>query len=183
MNTWIMSSGLRPVSALGSLAAGLAFGLLPVSPAHAALGGAPMTPPSGAIVSNAVTHAATPAATPAATSAAASASVGSASSYTVHTTTLPVGTVVNEYVGEDGVVFGVAWQGPRIPNLPTLLDGYFPQYVQGIQNQRVNGGGRGNVSVTGSALVVRSGGHMGAFAGQAYLPPALPAGVSASDIK
>ena len=179
MNTWIMSLGLRPVSALGSLAAGLAFSLLPVSPAHAALGGAPMTPPSGAIVSNAVTHSATPAAT----SSAASASVASASSYTVHSTTLPVGTVVNEYVGADGVVFGVAWQGPRIPNLPTLLDSYFPQYVQGVQNQRVNGGGRGNVSVTGSALVVRSGGHMGAFAGQAYLPPALPAGVSASDIK
>jgi hypothetical protein len=167
------------MSALVSLAAGLAFSLLPVSPAHAALGGAPMTPPSSATVSNAVTHAATPAATP----AAASASAASASSYTVRTTTLPVGTVVNEYVGADGVVFGVAWQGPRIPNLPTLLDSYFPQYVEGIQNQRVNGGGRGNVSVTGSALVVRSGGHMGSFAGQAYLPPALPAGVSASDIK
>ena len=172
MNIWIIPSGLRPVSALGSLAAGLAFSLLPVPPAHAALGGAPMTPPSGATVSHAVTRAATP--------AAASAS---ASSYTVSTTTLPVGTVVNEYVGADGVVFGVAWRGPRIPDLPKLLDSYFPQYVQGIQNQRVNGGGHGPVSVTGGALVVRSGGHMGSFAGQAYLPPALPAGVSASDIK
>jgi len=179
VNTWIIASGLRPVSALGSLAAGLAFSLLPVSPAHAALGGAPMTPHTGATVSNAVTHAATPAATP----AAASASAASASSYTVSATTLPVGTVVNEYVGADGVVFGVAWQGPRIPDLPKLLDSYFSQYVQGIQNQRANGGGRGPVSVTGSALVVRSGGHMGSFAGQAYLPPALPVGVSPSDIK
>ena len=176
MNTWIIASGLRPVSALASLAAGLAFSLLPVSPAHAALGGAPMTPPTGATVSNAVTHAATPAATPAAASA-------SASSYTVSSTTLPVGTVVNEYVGADGVVFGVAWKGPRIPDLPKLLDSYFPQYVQGIQNQRANGGGRGPVTVTGSALVVRSGGHMGSFTGQAYLPPALPVGVSPSDIK
>jgi len=182
VNTWIIASGLRLVSALGSLAAGLAFSLLPVSPAHAALGGAPMTPPTGATVSNAVTHAATPAATPAAASASA-ASAASASSYTVSTTTLPVGTVVNEYVGADGVVFGVAWQGPRIPDLPKLLDSYFSQYVQGIQNQRANGGGRGPVSVTGSALVVRSGGHMGSFAGQAYLPPALPVGVSPSDIK
>jgi hypothetical protein len=179
VNTWNIASGLRPVSALGSLAAGLAFSLLPVSPAHAALGGAPMTPPAGATVGNAVTHVATPAVA----SASASASAASASSYTVSTTTLPVGTVVHEYVGADGVVFGVAWQGPRIPDLPKLLDSYFPQYVQGIQNQRVNGGGHGPVSVTGGALVVRSGGHMGSFAGQAYLPPALPAGVSASDIK
>jgi hypothetical protein len=31
--------------------------------------------------------------------------------------------------------------------------------------------------------VVHSGGHMGAFAGQAWLPQALPAGVSGSDIQ
>jgi hypothetical protein len=137
-----------------------------------------MTPPTGATVSNAVTHAAASGA-----SASASAASATAGSYTVRTTTLAVGTVVNEYVGADGVVFGIAWQGPRIPDLPALLGSYFPQYVQGVQNQRANGGGRGPVSVSGSALVVRSGGHMGAFVGQAYLPQALPAGVSANDIQ
>lgn len=177
MNTSIISLSFRRVHALASLAAGLTFSLAAVSPAYAVLGGAPMTPPTGATVSNAVTHAAVAGASVVASAASASAS------YTVRTTTLAVGTVVNEYVGSDGVVFGIAWQGPRIPDLPTLLGSYFPQYVQGVQNQRANGGGRGPVSVSGGALVVRSGGHMGAFAGQAYLPQALPAGVSASDIQ
>lgn len=175
MDTSIISFGLRRARVLASLAAGLTFGVLAVSPAYAVLGGAPMTAPAGATISSSVSHAAS--------ASAGSAAAASASAFTVRTTTLPVGTVVNEYVGADGTVFGIAWQGPRIPDLPTLLGSYFPQYVQGIQNQRANGGGRGPVSVAGSALVVRSGGHMGAFVGQAYLPQALPAGVSASDIQ
>src|SRR5258708_9113167 len=94
-----------------------------------------MTPPDGATVSSAVSHSA-------ASAVASAAGASASSSYTVRTTTLAVGTVVNEYVGSDGVVFGIAWQGPRIPDLPTLLGSYFPQYVQGIQNQRANGGRR-----------------------------------------
>jgi hypothetical protein len=31
--------------------------------------------------------------------------------------------------------------------------------------------------------VIRTGGHMGAFAGQAWLPAALPAGLSGTDIQ
>ncbi|WP_250520786.1 DUF2844 domain-containing protein, partial [Caballeronia sp. NCTM1] len=49
--------------------------------------------------------------------------------------------------------------------------------------QRAARGGRGQVSVQDSGLVVHSGGHMGAFSGSAYLPQSLPAGVSASDIQ
>lgn len=150
---------------------GLTVGLGTAAPAFAVLGGAPMTAPSGATVNSAVAH------------AAASASVSAAAAYSVRSTTLVNGTVVNEYMGTDNVVFGIAWQGPRFPDMPTLLGTYFPQYVQGIKNQRANGGGRGPVSVTGSALVVRSGGHMGLFVGQAYLPQSLPSGVVASDIK
>lgn len=168
MKTSLFSSGTRRFAAVACLALGLTV----AAPAFAVLGGAPMTPPAGAVVNNAVARA-----------AVTGASSASASAYTVRSTTLAIGTVVNEYVGASGVVFGIAWRGPRFPDLPSLLGDYFPQYVQGIKNQRANGGGRGPVSVTGSSLVVHSGGHMGAFTGQAYLPQALPAGVTASDIQ
>ncbi|MGN6653655.1 DUF2844 domain-containing protein [Trinickia sp.] len=150
------------------------------SPACAALGGAPMATPSGA---TAVT---TPAPTArVASSAMASPSSGTAVSarYVVRATQLASGTTVREYIGADGTVFGIAWNGPRIPDLPTLLGTYFPQYANEVHALRATRHGRGPVAVEHSDLVVHSGGHMGSFFGQAWLPSALPAGITGADIK
>ncbi|MFL9904809.1 DUF2844 domain-containing protein [Paraburkholderia sp. RL17-337-BIB-A] len=156
--------------------------------AYAGLGGAPMTPPADASVSSHTVQSGTSPATAAqsvmrsAPSAASSASAST--SYTVRETTLGNGTVVREYLATDGSVFGIAWRGPQMPDLNDLLGSYFPQYVAGVKAVRAaRGGGHGPVAVDQGSLVVRSGGHMGAFNGQAWLPPALPAGVSGSDIQ
>ncbi|WP_321794194.1 DUF2844 domain-containing protein [Caballeronia sp. J97] len=164
------------VGALAFVAGALSAGA--AAPAYAVLGGQPMTAPQGAssTSTNAVARAAV-------ASGASNASSTSAVNYTVRTTTLASGTVVNEYLSTEGVVFGIAWHGPRVPDLASLLGSYFPQYQEGLKAQRAARGGRGPVSVQGSGLVVDSGGHMGSFAGSAYLPQSLPAGVSASDIQ
>ncbi len=149
--------------------------------AHAGLGSAPMATPSGATV-NALTGG--PALRSAAQSASGAASQASASaSWSVRQTTLASGTVVREYVSADGTVFGVGWNGQQLPDLAALLGSYFPQYVAGVKANREAGRGRASGMVQGSGLVVHSGGHMGAFSGQAWLPQALPAGVSSSDIQ
>ena len=78
---------------------------------------------------------------------------------------------------------GVMWFFLGVQNWKLFLI-FFPQYVAGVKAVRAaRGGGRGPVSVDQSGLVVRSGGHMGAFAGQAWLPAALPAGVTGADIQ
>jgi Protein of unknown function (DUF2844) len=163
-----------------------------VQSAHAVLGGSPMTPPADAstrsltVTPVAVTHAASTGASAASGAAASSAasSTSSPSPYTVQETTFGNGTVVREYLAQNGSVFGIAWQGPQMPHLADLLGTYFPQYVAGVQAVRAaRGGGHGPVAVDQSGLVVHSGGHMGAFAGQAWLPQALPEGVSGSDIQ
>ncbi|WP_144157226.1 DUF2844 domain-containing protein [Paraburkholderia sp. BCC1885] len=150
-----------------------------VQSAHAALGGSPMTPPAGASVNSQLVSAA-------AVAHAASGAAGGTStpsSYTVRATTFGNGTVVREYLATNGSVFGLAWRGPQMPNLNDLLGTYFPQYLSGVQAARAMRGGHGPVAVEQDSLVVHSGGHMGAFAGQAWLPQALPAGVSGSDIQ
>jgi hypothetical protein len=156
------------------------------APAHAVLGGAPTKPPAGAtaVMLGPVTHAASMPAYASASSGVQGASGGTATAaFTVNQTTLSSGTVVREYVSQAGIVFGIAWSGPRMPDLPSLLGSYFPQYVSGVEALRAQHPGRGPVNVEGSGLVVRSGGHMGLFSGQAWLPQALPAGVSGNDIQ
>ena len=98
--------------------------------------------------------------------------------YSVHTMTLPSGTLVREYVAANGVVFGVAWDGPTLPDLKSLLGASFDQYVAAGAVRRGT-----PLAVSGSDLVVYSGGHLRAFSGYAYLPQAVPAGVDVGVIQ
>lgn len=142
---------------------------------QAELGGGPMPPPaadSAATVRSLQR-----------TIQAASGSTTGAPAYTVHEITLGSGTVIHEYVSTGGTVFGVAWQGPTIPDLKSLFGGYFPQYTAGVESAHAARGWRAPVAVDTSGLVIHTGGHMGAFSGQAWLPQALPAGMTGNDIQ
>uniref|UniRef100_E1TKG6 DUF2844 domain-containing protein n=1 Tax=Burkholderia sp. (strain CCGE1003) TaxID=640512 RepID=E1TKG6_BURSG len=98
--------------------------------------------------------------------------------YSVHAITLPSGTLVREYVTANGMVFGVAWEGPTLPDLKSVLGASFDTYVAASAAQRNT-----PLAVSSADLVVYSGGHLRAFSGYAYLPRALPAGVGPSVIQ
>ena len=99
--------------------------------------------------------------------------------YTVHELHVPSGTVVREFVSPAGTVFGVAWQGPSMPDLRQVLGTYFDRYVEAASQRKT----RGPVTIEQPGLVVQSGGHMRAFVGKAYIPQALPPGVTADSIR
>jgi cell division septation protein DedD len=165
---------LNPIMRAVVCAALTGVGLGVAAPALAELGGTPTPPPSGATVR---------ALSPVVHAQSGVASAASAAAYSVTQTTLASGDIVREYVSTAGTVFGIAWRGPMMPDLPTLLGAYFTQYDSARVAQRTAQPGRGPLNVQLPGLVVRSGGHMGAFSGQAYLPQSLPAGVSAADIQ
>jgi hypothetical protein len=141
---------------------------LACSNAHAGLGGAPSDFGSAAAVRARQLSAVAP---------------GSAvtSAYTVNETTLDSGTVVREYVGADGVVFAVSWNGPFLPDLRTLLGSRFAAMTAAAQARPK--GGRGQLRVDNDDVVIESGGHMRAWNGRAWLTGALPAGVTTADIQ
>ena len=87
------------------------------------------------------------------------------------------GVTVRQYVGPDGRVFGVAWDGPMLPDFRRLLGGHFAAYAQAqLQPSR-------HISIRSAALVLDAGGMMRSFSGQAYLPGQLPATLSSADIR
>ena len=144
-----------------------AMGLAAV-PAWAALGGTPAFPAAQRTPGTRLMAAANAAAVP----------------WTVTTATLENGTVIHEYLDGSGTVFAVSWRGPRIGSLDALLGGYFPTWQKGLAAAHAaRGGGYGPVAVRQNDLVVETGGHMGALTGRAWLPQALPQGMSVDQIQ
>ena len=90
------------------------------------------------------------------------------------------GTVVREYVDPSGLVFGVAWEGPIMPDLEPLLGRHYAAFRQaaGAGAHR-----RAPVVLRSEGFVVESGGHMRAFRGRAYLPGILPSGFDAVGVR
>ena len=105
--------------------------------------------------------------------------VARAQRYAVHEIKAPSGTVVREFVSPAGKVFGVAWNGPTMPDLRQVLGPYYDTYLQEAAKRKA----RGPVQISVLGLVVQSSGHMRAFVGNAYLPDGLPQGVASEEVR
>jgi hypothetical protein len=105
--------------------------------------------------------------------------VSESTGYAVHEITDVHGTQVREFVGSDGKVFAVAWNGPA-PDLQQMLGSYFPQYLQAAS--AVHGNHR-HLTIEQPGLVVQSNGRMRAFSGRAWVPFMLPQNFSAAQIQ
>jgi len=106
-----------------------------------------------------------------------------ASSYTDNVITQGNGVVVHEYTNSNGKVFMVTWHGPFKPDLEELLGTYFSDYVEARESRTGVQLNLSQIHSSSSSLVVRSGGHRGAFAGRAYLPSLVPSDVTAEDLE
>lgn len=87
---------------------------------------------------------------------------------------------VREFIRADGKVFGLAWQGPRPPDLQVLLGSYFGTWQDAIANGPHQSLHRSYISTP--SLVVEMAGPMGFVAGHAWAPALVPAGVDARNV-
>ena len=91
-------------------------------------------------------------------------------------------TTINEYATSTGQIIAYAWQGPTMPDLRALLGKHADSYQAGVAAAPADG----NLHVSRVArpdVIVESGGPMRGYVGRAWLPAALPAGVTANDFQ
>jgi Protein of unknown function (DUF2844) len=106
-----------------------------------------------------------------------------ARAYSIHEITTPAGVVVREYVSASGRVFGVAWQGPFMPDMRLILGAYFQHFSVAAKAQRESRRNRNLLLITEPGIVVESSGHMRSYSGRAYDPGLLPEGVHGNDVR
>jgi len=93
-------------------------------------------------------------------------------------------TTINEYAANGGEIVAYTWQGPTMPDLAGLLGKYAGSYRTGAAEAAAAPDGNLHASrVVRPDVVVESGGPMRGYAGRAWLPGALPPGVTADDLR
>jgi hypothetical protein len=103
--------------------------------------------------------------------------------YKLHQITAADGSVVKEFVSPAGLVFGVAWQTPRMPNLQQLLGSNITELQVTLQSKTPRPPTGGPLIVRTPKLVFVSGGHLRSFHGYAYIRSLVPGGVSAEVVR
>jgi hypothetical protein len=92
------------------------------------------------------------------------------------------GTAVREYVSPNGIVFAIAWNGIRHPDLTPLLGSYARPYSEALQKAPCPPGAR-HLSLKADGVVVQKWGHVRSLHGRAYVPDLIPPGVALDEIK
>lgn len=99
--------------------------------------------------------------------------------YTIHEMQSP-STVLREFVGTDGKVFAVSWNGPSNPDLRQVLGNYYAHYEQGLAATPHT---HRQVAISQADLVFQNSGRQRAFSGRAWVPALLPQNFSVDAIK
>ena len=100
----------------------------------------------------------------------------------VRTLTDAGNTTINEYATSTGQIIGYAWEGPTMPDLHALLGRFAGSYRSGAAASAADTSLHRS-RIARPDVIVESGGPMRGYVGRAWLPAALPPGVTADDLQ
>jgi Protein of unknown function (DUF2844) len=90
---------------------------------------------------------------------------------------------IRQYLAASGQIYAVSWDGPAMANLQALFGTWFNRYQQGAIDAQSSTSSLHSSFVDSNDLVVESSTRLRTFSGRAWLPAALPAGVTSDDIE
>lgn len=96
------------------------------------------------------------------------------------------GTSIAEYADSTGRIFAYTWHGPTMPDLRALLGDYLGAYRAGASEQASAAPLTASLHasrVQAGDVIVETGGRMRAYTGRAWLPAALPPGITPADLR
>jgi hypothetical protein len=99
--------------------------------------------------------------------------------YDRHEITTAEGAQVHEYTTPQGSVFAVAWSGPVLPDLQSLLAAHYAEYTSAAREHR---GSHHVFTMKSDRLDLRLVKLPRGFAGTASVPELVPAGVRVEDL-
>ena len=103
----------------------------------------------------------------------------------VRTTIDDGGTTITEYADSTGRIFAYTWRGPTVPDLRALLGRYEDAYRSAASDAAGTTPRTASLHasrVAAGDVIVESSGRMRAYVGRAWLPAALPPGITAADL-
>jgi hypothetical protein len=100
-----------------------------------------------------------------------------------HEIRLGDGSGIKQYVNAAGVVFAVSWRTRLKPDLAALLGAQSGAYAASLTAPSGIGAAKHRQSVRRADLVLHQFGRQNAFAGLAYVPSLVPAGVDADALR
>lgn len=102
--------------------------------------------------------------------------------YTIHEIESGSTTIRQYESNQSRIIFGVAWNGRRHPNLKNLLGSYHDEFYGASRNKARKLGSRSR-SVRTNNIAVETWGHMGSLKGRAYIINLIPIGVTPNEIE
>lgn len=90
---------------------------------------------------------------------------------------------VRQYVTAEGKVYAVSWDGPAMPDVAALLGTWFGAYQTSAVAAQAGAQSLHSLHVERSDLVVETAVRLRDFTGRAWLPAAIPPGVTTDDIQ
>jgi hypothetical protein len=93
------------------------------------------------------------------------------------------GTTIHEYATADGLIFAYTWDGPTMPDIDRLLGRYSASWRAKAAELAATRSSLHASRVVHPDLIVDSGGQMRSYVGRAWLPAAMPPGISPADLQ